>query len=178
VVGGISGAGKSTLARELARRTGGAYVELDALFHQSGWTQASDEEFRASVAAATAGERWVVDGNYSVVRDLVWARATTFVWPDLARRRTTWRATRRTAVRLLTRRELWNGNRETWRNLLDPGHPIRWSWTEHRGRRERYEAWLADPRAAGVDVVRLRTPREVRRWLRDVLDSQPQRGPS
>jgi hypothetical protein len=28
-----------------------------------------------AVAAAAAGERWVIDGGYSVVRDLVWARA-------------------------------------------------------------------------------------------------------
>jgi hypothetical protein len=32
-------------------------------------------EFRARVADFTAAPRWVVDGNYSAVRDLVWSRA-------------------------------------------------------------------------------------------------------
>ncbi len=31
-------------------------------------------------------------------------------------------------ARALTRRELWNGNRESFRNWLDPEHPIRWAW--------------------------------------------------
>jgi hypothetical protein len=30
-------------------------------------------------------------------------------------------------VQATTRRELWNGNRETFRDWLDPDHPIRWA---------------------------------------------------
>jgi hypothetical protein len=77
----------------------------------------------------------------------------------------TWRTVRRTAGRLLLRRELWNGNRERWRNLLDPGHPIRWSWTQHPSCRAGYERATTDPRWAHVAVVRLRSPRETRAWL-------------
>ena len=41
--------------------------------------------FRDQVTAAIAGDGWAVDGNYSVLRDLIWDRADTVVWLDLPR---------------------------------------------------------------------------------------------
>ena len=166
VVGGASGSGKTTLASELARRLRVPHVELDAFAHQPGWRMAGDDEFRAAVRAATAGDAWVVDGNYTVVRDVVWARATTFVWLDFPRGVATWRALRRTIPRVVRRQELWNGNRERWRDLLDRGHPIWWSWTNHPANRASYEAYTNDPRYAHVAVIRLRSAREADAWLR------------
>ena len=66
------------------------------------------------------------------------------VWLDLPGRTVRARVARRAAARVLTRRELWNGNRESWRNLLrrDPARGVRW--------------------------VRLRSPDEVARWLDEV----------
>lgn len=167
VVGGVSGSGKSTVARELARRLGAPHVELDALFHGPDWSPTPDDEFLRRVADATAGERWVVDGNYSRSRAVTFPRATTFVWLDYPRGLATWRAFRRTVGRVVFRTELWNGNRERLRNVFDSGHPIWWSWTQHPGNRARYEEAVADPRHAHLDVVRLRTPRETGRWLRE-----------
>jgi hypothetical protein len=62
---------------------GASHVELDSIFHQPGWTPLGDEEFRARVAEATAADRWVVDGNYSVVHGIVWDNADSVVWFDL-----------------------------------------------------------------------------------------------
>jgi adenylate kinase family enzyme len=166
VVGGISGTGKTTLAKQLAARLGAPHVELDAHFHLPGWEFASEERARATVGAAVAGERWVVDGNYAAVRDVVWSRATTLVWLDYRRGVGTWRAVRRTVPRIIRRHELWNGNREEWRSLLDKGHPVWWSWTQHAEHRRSYEASLADPAYAHLGVIRLRTPRETAEWLR------------
>jgi len=101
---GTSGAGKSTLAAGLARALDADFLELDSVFHQPGWVPLAREEFSRRVAAAVAGERWVIDGNYtSQVKDLVWARADTVVWLDLPRRtvmrriiwRSLWRAAKR-----------------------------------------------------------------------------------
>lgn len=85
---GTSGSGKSTLARELARALDAPVVELDALHWLPGWAERPDEEFAVAVAQAAAGERWVIDGNYSkLVQPLVWDRADTVVWLDLPRAR-------------------------------------------------------------------------------------------
>lgn len=167
VVGGISGSGKTTLARELARRIGGTHVELDSLFHKAGWQQSTDEEFDAKISAAlaAAGDRWVVDGNYSRTRPLTWPHATTIVFLDYPFGFATLRTIKRTARRLVTREPLWNGNREDWRNLFDKGHPIWWSMTKYRENRAKYLALISDPAWAHLDVVHIRRPSELTRWL-------------
>jgi adenylate kinase family enzyme len=71
VVQGTSGSGKSTLASTLADVLGAEYLELDALYKQANWTGLEVEEFRARVNAFVAQPRWVVDGNYSQVRDIL-----------------------------------------------------------------------------------------------------------
>jgi adenylate kinase family enzyme len=160
---GQSGSGKSTLARRLAEHLGARHIELDALFHGPAWTPRPT--FAADVDQATRADRWVVDGNYTAVRDLIWSRADTLVWLDLPRTTTLRRALVRTGRRLLTRVELWNGNRERLRTLLRATHPIRMTWQTHGERRALHEKRLADPAWAHLDVVRLRTPAEVTRWL-------------
>ncbi|MFC7553501.1 adenylate kinase [Pseudoroseomonas wenyumeiae] len=135
VVIGISGAGKSTLAAQLAQDLGVPHVELDALYWEPGWTMASPAAFAARVEAATAGPAWVADGNYRAVRPLLWGRATHLVWLDYGRPVIMTRVIRRSLLRALSGRELWNGNREHWRNLLEPDHPIRYAWRQWAPRR-------------------------------------------
>jgi adenylate kinase family enzyme len=83
---GNSGSGKSTLATRLAAAIGVPHLELDSVFHQPDWTPLRTDEFRQAIGAAVAGDCWVMDGNYSAVRPLIWARADTVVWLDLPRR--------------------------------------------------------------------------------------------
>ena len=168
---GTSGAGKSTFGAAFAGVLGVSWVELDSVYHQADWTPLPVEEFRRWVVAVADSSGWVIDGSYSAVRDLVWARADTVIWLDLPRRtvmrRLVWRTLRRVAGRV----ELWNGNRERWRNLftLDVQESvIAWAWQTHGSRRERYAAQLADPSASHLRVVRLRSPRAARRFLRGV----------
>ncbi len=169
VVVGTSGTGKTTLARALARQLDLVHLELDAVHHLPGWVPIETERFREEVAGfLRAHDRWVVDGNYADVRDLLWSSADTVVWLDLSRPRTMWRVTSRSVWRAITRRELWNGNREQWRSLLawDPERSIiRWAWTTHATRRATFPTVLADPRWQPLEVHRLRTPAEVAAFL-------------
>jgi hypothetical protein len=138
-------------------------VELDSIYHQPGWTPLGDEEFRARVAAAIAPARWVVDGNYSVVHQIVWGGADTVVWFDLPYATVLARTVRRTVRRTLTRAELWNGNKEPLSNLwsLKPEKSIiAWAATRHRVYRRRYADAHRDPRWADLNFVRLRTQGE------------------
>ena len=137
---GNSGSGKTTLARALGRAMGVPHLELDGVFHQPNWEPLDRDEFRRRVGEFVAGDRWVVDGNYSSVRDLIWGRADTVVWLDLPRsrvmRQLLWRTIRRGVLRM----ELWNGNREQLTNLFkaDPQESIvAWAWTRHHVYRQR-----------------------------------------
>jgi hypothetical protein len=146
-------------------------VELDSIFHQPGWTPLSDHQFRARVEAETEAETWVVDGNYSVIRDITWGRADTVVWFDLpyltVMARTIWRTVRR----VVTRQELWNGNREPLSNLwsFNPEKSIiAWTATRHRVYRRRYRAAEIDPQWGDLHFVRLRSQAEADAFLEGV----------
>ncbi len=178
---GTSGAGKSTLARALAGVLGADFLELDSVYHQAGWVPLPDEEYRARVGLVTAGERWVIDGNYSKVRDIVWARADTVVWLDLPRRTVMRRIIWRTLRRIAGRVELWNGNRERWRNFftLDKEESvIVWAWQTHAANRAKYEAAMADPGNSHLRFVRLTSPAAVRRFLRSASPSPASGSPA
>src|SRR3954454_14285166 len=136
---GTSGSGKTTVGRKLAARLGVAFIELDSVFHQPGWTELPREEFRARVQQFVDGDAWVLDGNYSSVLDLVWARADTVVWFDLSRTTVMRQLIPRTFGRMISRRELWNGNRESLRFLFKRDESIlRWAWTQHDKYATRY----------------------------------------
>jgi len=133
-VHGASGSGKTSLASAIAERLGVAHIELDGLFHQSGWTERPLDEFRAEVAEVVDGRGGSSRGNYRQVRDLVWARAQIIVVIDLPRWRVMVQLLRRTLVRGATKAELWNGNHESLRNLVsadDGRNVVLWSWRTH-----------------------------------------------
>jgi adenylate kinase family enzyme len=165
---GSSGAGKSTLARHLAARLGLPHLELDSIYHQPGWVPLDAGEFAARVAAAVAADRWVIDGNYSAVRPLIWARADTVVWLDLPRRTVMRRLAWRTLRRVASRAELWNGNREQWRSVLSRSPDkslLVWAWQHYPAYRQRYTAALADPANAHLTFVRVTGRADLRRLL-------------
>lgn len=168
VVTGSTGSGKTTFAAALAGALGGPHVELDGLNWDPNWTPAPPELFRARVEAALAGrDRWVVDGNYRAVRDLIWPRADTLVWLDYGLPLILVRLTRRTFSRALRRTELWNGNREhLWEHFLPWDKSLYvWALKTHRRRRRELPVALARPEHAHLTVHRFRSPRAAEEWL-------------
>ena len=167
VVTGTSGAGKTTFAREIARRLDMPHIELDAINWQPGWRdlQRHDPaEFVRRVTEAVQPEAWVADGNYGIVHDTLWPRATHLVWLDYERPVIMVRVIARSFRRVVLRNEIWagTGNIERWHSLMSPSHPIRWAWsTWSRLRRETGER-LRRPEFSQLVVLRLRRPREAR----------------
>ncbi len=161
----MSGSGKSTLGRQIAERINAPYIELDALHHGPNWTEATAEELRARVRPLVVQDRWVIDGGYRTkLGDMVLERAEIVVWLDLPIRIWLRRLTVRTFSRMLTREELWNGNRERLSFLFTERPSLfGWAWRRHFANRRELPGWFASqPQAT---LVRLRTPREVRQWL-------------
>ncbi|WP_263121107.1 toxin [Cellulomonas sp. RIT-PI-Y] len=165
---GTSGSGKTTYARALARTLDLPYRELDEVFWAADWTYREVEEARAELREFAAGPGWVVDGNWETARGGLLEDVDVLVWLDYPRRLVMSRVIRRTLRRTLTRQELWHGNREDWRFMFrrDPDeNVILWAWQSHTVNRARYR----DRQASGpVPVVRLRSPRAARAWLREL----------
>ena len=167
VVIGTSGAGKTTFARTLAARLAVPHVELDALHWDAGWTPCPTPEFRERVAHAIVGERWVADGNYTAVREVLWARATHIVWLDFGRSVVFPRVLTRTLRRAIRRETLWAGNRESLhRAFLSRQSILLWSLTTFARNREKFSPLRADPAYAHLEWHHLRTPRAARDFVR------------
>lgn len=163
---GTSCSGTTIFATALAARLQVPHVELDALHWCGDWTPAPYEAFRQAVATATSADRWVSDGNYGVVRDLVWGRATAVIWLDYPFATVLRRALYRTTRRVLLREQLYSGNRETFRRAFLSGDSILW-WvvTTWRRRRREYPILFAQAAFAHLQIVRLDNPREAGSFL-------------
>jgi adenylate kinase family enzyme len=166
---GGSCTGKTTVSRELARRLGVPHVELDALHHDPGWQEAPADVFRARVLAAfeAAPDGWVADGNYrSKLGSLVLERADTAVILDPPFQVAFGRALRRTITRTITRRELWNGNREQIRHLFTRYWIPWWVLRTHR----RYAGEIPEHVAEHphLAVAHLKSSREVAELLASI----------
>ena len=167
VIRGGAASGKSTLGRVLAGRLGVPFVELDALFWKPGWTPKPDDVFHSRIRDATAGDGWVVAGNYrSRTEDVLWPRAETMVWLDyglpLLLRRViarSWRRWRNDELLSGTTRERF------WHHFYSPESLLLYAITSHRRRRRQLEADMRDPRWTHLDWVRHRNPRQTERWL-------------
>ncbi|HEX8442425.1 MAG TPA: AAA family ATPase [Allosphingosinicella sp.] len=155
---GSPGAGKSTLAAAIAGHTGLPVIHLDQHYWRSGWVEPDKEEWAAHVAALSAGERWVMDGNYGGTLPLRLGRADTIVWLDfpvlLCLSRIVRRALR---YRGRVRPDMAAGCPEqlSWEFI---SYTARFPWDG----RKRITSKL--PAFSGA-LIRLRTPREAERFL-------------
>lgn len=65
LVVGPSGAGKSRLAQRLGERLGLPVVHLDVHYYEPGWRPVSPDVFEARLAALTATDAWIIEGDFS-----------------------------------------------------------------------------------------------------------------
>jgi adenylate kinase family enzyme len=159
---GSGGSGKSTLARRLGQLTGLLVVHLDRLYWRRGWVPTPTPEWEARLRDLTAGDAWILDGNHSATIGSRLARADTVIFLDVGRTLS--------LLRVLGRAIRYRGRE---RPDMAAGCPERvdreflvWVWNYPVRSRGPLLAKLAEAERRGVTVHRLRTSREVRRFLR------------
>ena len=163
---GTTGSGKTTLARQVAQHFQFPHIELDALHWEPNWTAALPQVFRERVSEALSCDRWVVDGNYSGVRDIVWSRADTVVFLDYSFWLIMRRLLRRTLQRSLKQEELWNGNREDIRkSFFSQDSIVLWMLQTYQRNRKKYPLLFQRPEYAHLSVVHLQSPEMAEEWL-------------
>jgi adenylate kinase family enzyme len=163
LVAGASGSGKTRLAALVGQRWELSHVEIDGLFHGPGWTPR--ESFEADVERFSAAPRWVIEWQYSAVRQLLADRADLVIWLDLPRSVVMRQVIARTVRRRRRREVLWNGNVEPpFRTIFtDREHIVRWAWTSHHTIAPRIADLLE--RRPDLPVVRLGSRKAVETWL-------------
>jgi len=160
---GSGGAGKSTFARRLGEIIELPVIHLDRHFWQPGWKEPDDERWLDTVRELAAGERWIMDGNYSRTLHVRVPRADAIVFLDLPRRICIAGAVRR-----------WLRQRGEVREDMAPGCPesfdpafLLWIWNYPR--RSRAEVLRAMEAAGpGVETVTLHSRAESTRFLAGV----------
>jgi len=170
---GTTGSGKTTVAREIARRLGIEHIELDALFWKPDWGQTPDDEFLPAVDEATRDERWVLDGNYSRTRPIVWPRADTVVWLDYRFPRVFAQLLWRTIRRSITKEELWSGCREGFRvSFFSRESILIWCLQTYWRRRRNYPELFSRPEYEHLRLIHLRSPHATTDWLSTLSPSR------
>lgn len=157
---GPSNSGKSTLAEAIARKRDLAAVHLDQLYHlpNTDWKPRPQEEFVALHDVAISGDRWVVDGNYTITMPQRFLRATGLILLDIS-----------TPVSLLryVRRSLFESDRV---GGLEGGRDsIKWAMIHHIAvvtPRLRLR-WAATFEAVDLPKVKLPSMRAIEQCYRD-----------
>ncbi len=155
-------------AREtLAERLDLPFVELDALFWLPDWVESDDGTFGAKVTEATAGEGWVVAGNYRrISENAVWPRAETMFFLDVSLLTQLRRALVRSWRRWRRGELLWGTNHERfWTQLFHRDSLLLFAIRTHRATRERYRLMMAAPEWSQLNFVHHHSPGETARWL-------------
>ncbi|NEU74655.1 adenylate kinase [Hassallia byssoidea VB512170] len=162
---GTSGSGKTTLAKQISQRLTIPHIELDYLHWQPNWVEVPNDVMREKVSQALSGNAWVVDGNYSMVRDIVWGKADTVVWLDYSLSVVISRVVLRTFQRVVKQQEVCNGNRETWKTTFSRESIILWALQTYHKNRRQYALLLKKPEYAHLNIVHLRSPASAQNWL-------------
>lgn len=110
---GTSCSGKTTLACTLSRILAIPHIELDSLFWKKNWQTEQKKKFREKVSQVVRQDIWIIDGNFSVVRDIVWEGADTIVWLNYPFHVIILQALVRSIKRIVTKEKLFGDNVES-----------------------------------------------------------------
>ncbi len=160
------GGGKSTLSAALANKLSVPHIELDSISHLPNWASRDIPDFRAETLAAIerAGDRWIVDGNYTGdLEDLVLKRADTVMWLDLPWRVIFRRILLRSFARAIDKRKICGDNTESWRRIFSRDS-LWWWYIRNRKQLIRRGERFLPMVPQGVPVIRIGSGRELHRF--------------
>jgi adenylate kinase family enzyme len=166
VVIGSSGSGKTTFARQLAAKLDSKCIELDELHWGPNWTPKPQEELSRLAHEAASGDRWVIEGNYAMVREIIWPRATSVVWLNYSFPTVFYRTLKRTIRRLITQEKLWNGNRESFRmSFFSRDSILLWVLRTFHARRKEFNELRASSNYPHLKWIEFKRPSDTSTFL-------------
>jgi len=153
---GTSGSGKTTLARTLSRVMALPHYELDALNWLPDWKARPSEEFKKLVHEKIEQEKWVIEGNYSKIREDIWNKATHVIWLNMPFRIVFFRVVVRIFRRWMKKEVLWNGNRESfWKHFYTKDSMLYWVIKTHGKRKREYSTLFNAARFPHLKMIKL-----------------------
>jgi adenylate kinase family enzyme len=158
---GQPGAGKSTLARLMGEKTGLPVFHMDLIHWLPGWVERDKSEKIALAHEVESRDVWIFEGGLSATYDNRLTRADTLIALDFPLWLRAWRVFKRTV------RDYGRSRVDLPENCPEQFDPEfwRWIWNTRKINRDRMLA-MAETAPAEKQVFILRTPRQVRKFLR------------
>lgn len=125
-----------------------------------------DNEFLELVEDAITSDKWVVDGNYSIARGIVWPRANTIIWLNYPFMLVLYRAISRSVRRVVAKERLFADNVESFgRTFLSKESIILWVIQIHKKKKLEYSRLLESSVVEGKEVVILTSQKAADKYL-------------
>jgi len=138
VIIGTCGCGKTTLGNHLAKNLDYPVTDLDDLYWLPNWKRRPIEEFESLIKEATKPEKWIICGNQSRFRHLIWPKADTIIFLDLPLHTLLKRVFVRAIKNIHTKFKFCNGNTESYGRLFGPNSIVLWTLKTYRRHRKDY----------------------------------------
>ena len=164
VILGPTAAGKTTFSKKLSDYLNITHIELDDLFWKPNWVTSDNLEFRQKLNEKTSKGKWIVDGNYSMYKDLTVMRADTVIWLDYALPAITYRVIKRSLKRSITREVLWNNNRESIRRMFIKDSIILFAIRSYKKKRNDNLSIIENPELKHINWIVIKNKREEREF--------------
>ncbi|QTA78668.1 NTP hydrolase p-loop-containing [Desulfonema limicola] len=169
IVVGTSCSGKTTLARKLSARLELPHIEMDALYWDCNWTERPESEFIELVENTVMQKSWVMDGNYRIVRDIVWGRANILIWLNYPFLTILYQALMRTISRAITKEELFSGNRESFvMSFCSKESILLWVLKSYPRRKREYPMLFKSGKYSHLRIIELKTRRQTDDFLQAI----------
>ena len=172
IIFGSTGIGKSTLVKRIADEFSIPVIDIDTLRREAGKSESPEPVFSDLVTESVKGDTWIIDGSYTSVQDIIWARAEAIVWLDFSFGIFLSRLIKRSLYRIFIRKK----SEKPVKARNQPageraGNYLRAIMTGKQ-RRQRYFATLYNPKHRHLHIIRLTSPEDATLWL-DLLKVNP-----
>ncbi len=162
VIIGSPGAGKTTLAKQLSECLNLRAIEMDYYHFTHNWVEVPDEIFCQSIDNLTQQPGWIADGNYGILRKLVWTKAEVIIWLRLPFFLTFRRLFVRSMDRVFSQKPLWHGNKESfYTTFFTKDSILYWFFKTYRQRNRQYDLMLKSAEYAHLKVIMITHPNNV-----------------
>ena len=169
VIIGTSCSGKTTLAKIIASKLNIKHIELDQLYWKPNWVEHEANDFRSLVIEEIKDENWVADGNYSVIRDVLWSRSTIIIWLNYSFSKVLYRSISRSFRRSLTKEIIFSGNTDSFkRSFFSRDSIILWVIKTHKSKHEKYSRILYNGSMPKKNIIELKSQSETNQYINDL----------
>ena len=160
---GVTGSGKTTLAKRLSDRTGIPWHSVDDLTWEPEWVQVPIPEQTRRIESICSGDTWILDTAYGHWLSVPLERADLIVALDYPRTLSMWRLLKRTIARIVDKRLICNGNRESLKLMLSRDSILIWHFKSFRRKHDRISQWASTD--SNRTIVRILTPTQLENWI-------------